>query len=377
MPIEDHLRVCADELVNLREADKTGSGFCEHAKLPEPLTGLYAKLRLEPVATLDQGKVFTRVVIAFRLEREVVGEIERKSTAEARLRDRSRYPTAETEKARLCWLIDGKGGELNSDFEARSLVARVAATRLLGLRRARMAQAKAYAGAELKIVFDPGGKSNQQGLALRGVFIVRPIPNNRIAGIETHDHAVGGIQFQHTAKVAGKVRLPADARIGDGKAEDDQRGAGLVRENFADSEKARANFSEDAKLLKTLAGLHSKLHLERPAVSQVLKDSPVWKETGFSFDCDLSIEVVSYASAETQLSRVAEEVRTKEGERSNLRADFEFVRGGLSADTSPDKQDYCERQANKKWGFVSHDCHLVATQRARKAKADCSAVCSK
>ena len=102
-----------------------------------------------------------------------------------------------------------------------------------------------------------------------------------------------------------------------------------MKENFAHAQKSRTGFGEYAKLFEALTGLDAKLTLNRPPLSQKLKDIFIRKEIQFRLDGNSTGEIVGDASTESWLRHVrgleAFARRREQRERGELHTHLNFL----------------------------------------------------
>ncbi|HEY0724220.1 MAG TPA: hypothetical protein VGD41_09590, partial [Pyrinomonadaceae bacterium] len=115
------------------------------------------------------------------------------------------------------------------------------------------------AGSELKIMIELCWTyQNYRWIQDRDLTKPRRMSNHRVASIESHHSSSGRIQFQHASSIEGEERPPINREI---ERRTRYQGADSIH-----TKEPRAYFSEDSKLVKALANLHSELGLDGIAV---------------------------------------------------------------------------------------------------------------
>src|SRR5438477_5796511 len=105
------------------------------------------------------------------------------------------------------------------------------------------------------------------------------IPDHRVARIEPNNRPSRRIELQNRSEISRQVRAASNASIRSRESKSRiKRGARLVKENVADTKKARPRFGKDADLTKTFAQLDPKLALKRATLAEKLKDVLIRKE---------------------------------------------------------------------------------------------------
>src|SRR2546423_1019582 len=99
------------------------------------------------------------------------------------------------------------------------------------------------------------------------------IPGHRVARIEPNNHPAGRIELENRSEIRSQVRAASDANIRSRKSKSRiKAGARLVKENVADTKKARPRFGKDAELTKAFSQLDAELALKRVTLAEKIKD---------------------------------------------------------------------------------------------------------